>query len=101
MLRQEKAHYLGGRPPSLPPIVPRPVRGAVTKKGEVMTAIEIIVIVAAALFVVAVAGISLWRKKRGKGGCSACGGCCPGCAHAQKGCGGCHGEKQSGEKGAE
>ena len=60
-----------------------------------MQVIEIVVIIAAVLFVVAVTGVSLWRKAHGKGGCSACGGCggCGGCA------GGCCGkESKEGDK---
>lgn len=49
-----------------------------------MGPIEIVVIVAAALIVLAVIGFAVRRKLKGKGGCG-CGDCsaCRGCAHAK------------------
>ncbi|MDE6550075.1 MAG: hypothetical protein K2M44_01055 [Clostridia bacterium] len=48
-----------------------------------MTAIEIAVIVIAVVFVLAVATVCIYRKIKGKGGCSSCSGCssCCGCNH--------------------
>jgi hypothetical protein len=43
--------------------------------------IDIVIVVAAGLIVLAVIGYSVWRKKTGKGGCG-CG--CKGCPSADK-----------------
>ena len=49
-----------------------------------MSTVEISVIVIAVVFVAAVAIVSIYRKIKGKGGCSCCKGCssCRGCGHA-------------------
>ena len=48
-----------------------------------MSTVEISVIVIAVVFVAAVAIVSIYRKIKGKGGCSCCKGCssCRGCGH--------------------
>ena len=49
-----------------------------------MSTVEISVIVIAVVFVAAVATVSIYRKIKGKDGCSCCKGCssCRGCGHA-------------------
>ena len=44
-----------------------------------MGAVEITVIVIATLFVVTVGAVTIYRKIKGKGGCSSCSGCCKNC----------------------